>query len=215
MNKLFIIGLPRTGTTSISAALLEYNFKVAHTAFTKRTFELADVFSDTPCYCDYQQLDKLFPNSKFVYLDRAIELWIPSVQMLLIKMKNNLSAAGHFNPIMKRCFNTTFELLTTDEPLTAAHLSHCYQQHQQQVFDYFSGRGDILHIDISKPGSFSILLDFLGIEMEDSITSKQPIEFPHINAGRMVTTWRDIKHPNKINSNASGVERRKFFDYVK
>jgi hypothetical protein len=38
MNKLFIIGIPRTGTTSISAAFLEY-FKVFHTAYTKRAFE--------------------------------------------------------------------------------------------------------------------------------------------------------------------------------
>ena len=114
MNKLFIIGLPRTGTTSVRVALLDSGFKVAHTAFTQRTFELAEVFSDTPCYCDYRQLDRLFPNSKFVYLDRDIELWIPSVQMLLTKMQNNLSTEGHFNPIIKRCFNQTFELRTTN-----------------------------------------------------------------------------------------------------
>lgn len=208
MNKLFIIGLPRTGTTSISVALLELNFKVAHTAFTKRTFELAKVLSDTPCFCDYQQLDKLFPNSKFIYLDRSIKLWVPSIQMLLNKMIKNLRPEGHFNPIMKRCFNTTFDLLTTVDPLTAAHLTHCYQQHQQQVFDYFSDRDDFLNIDISKSGSFEMLLEFIGLEEQG------PVEFPHLNAGRMVTTWKDIKHPNKVNSNASGVARRKFFDYA-
>ncbi|RYE30840.1 MAG: sulfotransferase family protein, partial [Sphingobacteriales bacterium] len=31
MKKIFIIGLPRTGTTSISVALLNYGLKVAHT----------------------------------------------------------------------------------------------------------------------------------------------------------------------------------------
>ena len=91
MNKLFIIGLPRTGTTSISVALLDYGFKVAHTAYTKRAFELADVISDAPCFCDYQELDKLFPNSKFVYLDRALTSWVPSVQMLLNKMLPELT----------------------------------------------------------------------------------------------------------------------------
>ena len=72
MNKLFIIGLPRTGTTSISVALLDYGFKVAHTAYTKRAFELADVISDAPCFADYQELDNIFPHSKFVYLDRPL-----------------------------------------------------------------------------------------------------------------------------------------------
>jgi len=208
MNKLFIIGLPRTGTTSVSTALLEYDLKVAHTAFTKRTFELADVFSDTPCYCDYPQLDKLFPNSKFVYLDRAIELWVPSIRMLLTKMQKNLSSDGHFNPIMKRCFNTTFELPNTGDPLTTDHLTHCYQQHQLKVSGYFSGRNDLLSIDVSQPDGLKKLLGFIDVSM------KTDSEFPHLNAGRMVTTWKDIKHPNKINSNASGPERRKFLDYA-
>ncbi len=209
MNKVFIVGLPRTGTTSISAALLDLNFKVAHTGFTIETFSQADVFSDTPCYCDYRQLDTLFPGSKFVYLDRDIELWIPSIQMLLTKMKKNLSPEGHFNPIMKRCFNTTFELLTAINPLNTAHLKHCYQKHQQGVFEYFADRNDFLEINISHAGSFNALKKFLQIEPDYNN------EFPHLNAGRMVTTWKDIKHPTKVNSNAFGPERRKFFDYAK
>ncbi len=207
MNKLFIIGLPRTGTTSISAALMDYGFKVAHTAFTKHTFDLADVFSDTPCYCDYPQLDKLFPGSKFVYLNRKLKHWIPSVQMLLSKMQKNLSPDGHFNPIMKRCFNSIFELLNTENPLSTNHLTQCYQQHQQQVFNYFSNRNDLLSIDIAQAGSLDALLKFLGIN------NTKDTGFPHLNAGRMVTTWKDIKHPNKVNSNAFGPQRRKFFDY--
>lgn len=207
MNKRFIIGLPRTGTTSTSVALLEHGFKVAHTAFTQQTFALAEVFSDTPCYCDYRQLDRLFPNSKFVYLDRALELWIPSIQMLLTKMQQNLKPQGHFNPIMKRCFNDTFALNETDEYLSAKHLSHCYQKHQQQVFEYFDNNADFLSVNVSEPGSLSSLLNFLDVEAASNL------DFPHINAGRMVTSWKDIKHPNKINSNASGPARRKFLDY--
>ncbi len=208
MNKLFIIGLPRTGTTSVSAALLDVGYKVAHTALTQQTFALAEVMSDTPCYCDYRQLDKLFPNSKFVYLDRPIEQWVPSVQMLLKKMMNNLGPEGRFHPVMKRCFNTTFELQTTTEPLTTEHLTHCYQQHQQQVFDYFLGRDDWVNIDVSQADSFTKLLAFLGKKNPNNT------HFPHLNADRMVTGWKDIKHPNKINSNAVGPARRKFFDYA-
>ncbi len=50
MSKLFIIGLPRTGTTSISVALLEMGLLVAHTAFTKKAFEVADAISGAPCF---------------------------------------------------------------------------------------------------------------------------------------------------------------------
>lgn len=206
MNKLFIIGLPRTGTTSISAALLEH-FKVAHTGYTKRAFELADVISDCPCFSDYPQLDKLFPESRFIYLQRSLEQWLPSIQMLLSKMLPSLNSKTFMNPILKRSFTQTFDLNCVETPLDTAHLSKCYQRHQQAVVDYFDGRDDLLSIDISQAGSVSQLLDFLGIRHSANQT------FPHLNIGKLVDGWKDIKHSNKINPNAAGREGRKFFDY--
>lgn len=209
MNKLFIIGLPRTGTTSISVALLDYGFKVAHTAYTKRAFELANVISDAPCFCDYQQLDKLFPGSKFVYLDRALASWIPSVQMLLKKMLPQLDPkSGYLNPVLKRCINTTFSLANTTDPLSSQHLEACYLTHQQEVYQYFSGRDDFLTIDVSQNESLKKLLAFLDI------TTEGAGELPRLNIGKQVDGWKEYKHPNKINSLSAGVEHKKFFDYV-
>jgi hypothetical protein len=208
MNKLFIIGLPRTGTTSISVALLDYGFKVAHTAYTKRAFELADVISDAPCFCDYQQLDQLFPNSKFVYLDRPLERWIPSMQMLLNKMLPELAPkSGYLNIVLKRSMNNTFKLTTTADPLDYNHLADCYLSHQQQVFRYFSGRDDFLSIDISDQSSLKKLLSFLGID------TREESHFPHMNSGKQVDNWKEYKHPNKINSLSAGKDHRQFFDY--
>lgn len=208
MNKLFIIGLPRTGTTSVSASLLTQGFKVAHTAYTKHTFELADVISDTPCFCDYQQLDQLFPGSKFVYLDRNIESWVPSMQMLLNKILLFMDKKpGKLSPVLQRCFRKIFQMGTAITPLDGDHLRTCYLEHQVQVFDYFSSRDDFLSIDISHGASFNQLLSFIGM------TNGGDSVFPHINTGRMINAWQDIKHPNKINSNSSGNDRRKYFDF--
>lgn len=208
MSKIFIIGLPRTGTTSISVALLDYGFKVAHTAYTKRAFELADVISDAPCFTDYKELDQLFPGSKFVYLDRSLEKWIPSIQMLIKKMLPELKPRiGYLNPVLKRSFNTTFAALTAKDPLSATHLEDCYENHQQEVFDYFSGRNDLLTIDISDKGSLKELLSFLGFN------TSNVGEFPHLNMGKRVDSWQELKHPNKVNSMSAGIEHRKFFDY--
>ncbi|MCP4324460.1 MAG: sulfotransferase [Alteromonadales bacterium] len=205
MNKLFIIGLPRTGTTSISVVLLKH-FKVAHTAYTKRAFELADVISDCPCFSDYQQLDSLFPNSKFVYLQRPLALWLPSMQMLLNKMLPHLNGEKYVNPILKRSFSQTFHLNDVDNPLDSAHLTSCYQQHEQKVMDYFNGQDNLLCIDISQTDSLSKLLSFLGFQgTEDE-------QFPHLNIGKRVDNWKTLKHSNKVNSNAAGREHRKFFD---
>ncbi|HSC67805.1 MAG TPA: sulfotransferase [Cellvibrio sp.] len=208
MNKLFIIGLPRTGTTSISVALLDYGFKVAHTAYTKRAFELADVIADAPCFSDYRELDKLFPGSKFVYLDRTLAAWIPSMQMLLKKMLPELTPkSGYLNVVLKRCINSTFKLSAVDDPLTAEHLANCYTCHHQEVFNYFSGRDDFLAIDVSHEGSLQTLLNFLGIDVA------KVDKFPHLNTGKQVDNWKEHKHPNKINPLSAGKEHRKFFEY--
>ncbi|WP_299074606.1 sulfotransferase [uncultured Paraglaciecola sp.] len=208
MNKLFIIGLPRTGTTSISVALLEH-FTVSHTAYTKRSFELADVISDCPCFSDYPQLDGLFPQSKFVYLQRKLEHWLPSIQMLLNKMLPSLQGENYVNPILKRSFNNSFHLDAVDDPLNKAHLVNCYRRHEQGVIDYFNGRDDCLSIDITQANSLSQLQSFLALPQSDTNT------FPHLNRGKRVDAWRDIKHPHKINSHAVGKEGRKYFEYCR
>lgn len=208
MNKLFIIGLPRTGTTSISVALLENGFKVAHTAYTKHAFELADAISDAPCFSDYEQLDELFPASKFVYLDRGLDLWVPSMQNLLKKMLPQLEPkTGYLNPVLKRSFEQTFALSKTIKPFSDQHLSACYERHQKAVLNYFSDREDFLRINLSQKESFSRLSKFLALS-DNALT-----EFPHLNIGKEVDGWKNLKHPNKINSNSSGKEHRKFFDY--
>ena len=207
MAKIFIIGLPRTGTTSISVALLECGFKVAHTAFTKHAFELADVISDSPCFSDYQQLDLLFPNSKFVYLQRELSKWIPSMQRLLTKMEPHLlPKTGHFNPVLKRSFEQTFNI-SNESLLTEQHLSACYERHQQQVDLYFHGRKDLLSINLSERGSLQALLAFLGLEWQDNQ------QFPHLNQGSQVSNWKAYKHANKINSLSAGKDHRQFFNY--
>jgi hypothetical protein len=208
MNKLFIIGLPRTGTTSISVALLEH-FKVSHTGYTKRAFELADVISDCPCFSDYQQLDALFPESKFVYLQRSLEQWLPSIQMLLSKMLPSLNSKTYVNPILKRSFGQTFDLNNVKNPLEETHLSMCYQRHEQGVIDFFHRRDNMLNININQTDSLSQLLDFLNLQHSGG---KQ---FPHLNMGKLVDNWKDIKHIHKINPNTAGREGRKFFEYCR
>lgn len=208
MNKLFIIGLPRTGTTSISVALLGYGFKVAHTAYTKHAFELADVIADAPCFSDYPQLDKLFPGSKFVYLQRDLANWLPSIQRLLTKMLPQLDAkTGYLNPVLKRSFTSSFLLSQTSNPLGSEHLEACYLKHQQAVLSYFAKRDDFLSIDISQPHSLQQLLAFLGI------ADNGAAEFPHLNIGKQVDHWKEFKHPNKVPALAAGREHKKFFDY--
>ncbi|MBR9728703.1 sulfotransferase [Shewanella intestini] len=206
--KIFVIGLPRTGTTSVSVALLEQGFSVAHQAFTQQSFHLADVVSDAPCFSDYQQLDLLFPNTKFIYLTRPLEKWVISMQMLLAKMLPQLAPhSGKFHPILKRSFENCFQVSTVENPLCKQHLTNCFLRHQQQVQAYFANRTDFLQVNLHEPNSLTEILDFLGCSQQQSLN------MPHLNIGTHVASWDEYSHPNKISSHAFGPNRRKFFDY--
>jgi len=199
VGKVFIIGLPRTGTTSLCAAILELGYKVAHTAYTQQTFDHADVIADTPIFCDYQQLDHYYPNSRFIYLEREAQLWLPSIKQLLIRMQKNIVRTdGGFNPIIKRCYQQVFSPFNKKNIQDEHFLLDCYQRHQDTISCYFKNRPqDILFIDISKENSYTKLLSFLTLEITDG-------SFQQMNIGGKVTAWNDLRNEKKISSTRQG-----------
>ena len=201
-SRIFIIGLPRTATTSVCLAALGLGFKTAHNAYTEHAFSQAQVIADTPIFCDYQNLDKHFPNSKFIYLTRDEKSWLPSIKQLLQRMIVNLQRSdGGFNPHLKRCYNEIFSPLTADNIAQDDFLLQCYQRHQQGVFDYFKTRSkDLLTIDVSEPQSYQQLLMFLELSPEQGRDSG----FEKINIGGKVKAWQDINNVLKIESTNKG-----------
>ena len=109
-QKIFIIGLPRTGTTSVCNAFLHFGIPTAHTAYTTACFDNAVAIADTPIFNDFKVLDKYYPGAKFIYLERELTTWIPSIRQLLQRMHTNLIRTdGGFNIHLKRCYLNTFK----------------------------------------------------------------------------------------------------------
>ncbi|MBA6391703.1 sulfotransferase family protein [Colwellia sp. BRX10-3] len=202
MNKIFIIGLPRTGTTSVCAAMLELGFSVAHTAYTERAFFEAQVIADTPIFCDYQHLDKAYPDAKFIYLTRTMDKWLPSIGQLLARMHVNLIRDdGGFNPIIKRCYQAIFSPYSSENINNIEFLAQCYQQHEKQVLEYFQDRADdLLTIDVSVNQNYAQLLKFLDIKDSEA----KGLGFKKLNVGGKVTAWKDIKSELKVESTNKG-----------
>jgi len=206
-SKIFILGLPRTGTTSICSAMLELGYSVAHTAYTQTTFEQAKVIADTPIFNDYQALDKHYPNSQYIYLTRQPEKWLPSIKQLLQRMyKNVMREDGGFNTIIKRCYTETFAPFTLENINSDEFLLACYKKHQAIVSSYFLSKNiPVLFLDISESDSYQQLTDFLK-------STHTKGEFPLLNQGGKVTAWKDIKHSNKVESTKNG--RISTLDYL-
>ena len=202
-NKIFIIGLPRTGTTSICAKFLELGFNVAHTAYTSDTFKKSQVIADTPVFADFAQLDLLYPDSKFIYLNRINLFWLPSIKQLLNRMyKNVIRTDGGFNPIIKRCYMQIFDPFTLDNINNDQFLIACYLKHQKKVTSYFKEKSQqFLTLDISDIDAPVKLQSFLNIT--------QPIsKFERLNTGGKITAWKDINSPFKISSTKNGHAQR-------
>ena len=201
-HKIFIIGLPRTATTSVCLTMLDLGFKTAHTAYTQQTVEQAQVIADTPIFTDYQSLDLLYPQAKFIYLERESVKWVPSIRQLLQRMQVNLQRQdGGFNPTIKRCYQEVFGHFTEKQLRQDDFLIECYHQHKTAVTQYFKDRSqDLLMIDVSQKDSFMALLNFLSIQTNETTAS----HFALINVAGKVTAWNKIKHPFKVSSTKAG-----------
>lgn len=89
-TKVFGIGLSKTGTTSLARALEVLGYRTRDylgvTRYTAgdlssinlKEIDANDAFTDTPIPSFYKQLDKHYPNSKFILTTRDMEGWLRS-----------------------------------------------------------------------------------------------------------------------------------------
>lgn len=113
-DKVFCIGFPKTGTTSIEKALEELDYKVCrghynnnHTNYLislfynqdykeiNRLINYYDAFADLPWGGTdfYLYLSKKYPNAKFIHSIRSADLWYDSLEKMLTKLDSNLKTA--------------------------------------------------------------------------------------------------------------------------
>ncbi|MDF2436999.1 MAG: hypothetical protein K0Q95_1375 [Bacteroidota bacterium] len=152
-GKVFCIGYNKTGTTSCGRAFELLGYK--NVSFegknwrglykNKQYLQLLnyaakfDSFDDLPWLKEDMivLLDKVFPNSKFVYLERDLDSW------------------------RKSYYNWTYKI-TGQYPDMEKGVSN-FLAHREFVMQYFKDRqNDLLIMKISEPGGFKKLAEFLG-----------------------------------------------------
>lgn len=81
-EKIFCIGLSKTGTTSMTAALQMLGYSALHWAnpatnalMHEDDFLLFDAFADLPTCEAFERTYYLFPNSRFIYTTRPLQSW--------------------------------------------------------------------------------------------------------------------------------------------
>jgi hypothetical protein len=103
MRKVFGIGLSKTGTTSLSAALAILGYRSKH--FPKdEDFARYDAFSDITVAMKFKTLDRFFPGSQFIYTVTRSRL--ARVLAVLMSKRMQVHTAGtqaQFGPAYLYC----------------------------------------------------------------------------------------------------------------
>jgi hypothetical protein len=160
MNKVVVIGLQRTGTTSLGQVLLMLGYDVVATApkladylvvgNKEKVLEFADQFDayqDLPWIFLYKELDKKYPNTKFIFTKRDEQSWIKSM-------------VNHFG-------NTDTEMRKWAYGVGCPKKNEkkyidVYRIHNKEVTKYFEGREkDLLVVELGRDQNWQRLCAFL------------------------------------------------------
>jgi len=184
-QKVFGIGLSKTGTTSLTKALNILEIRSIHFPHDAQTlhelqrgeYRLSILreyqgASDTPVAPFFAQLDQAWPGSKFILTVRDKASWLQSAEAhwgaILAKRRASDPEFRAFCDFINACVYGCIDF-------SAERFSYAYDMHLRQVQQYFADRSeDLLVLDIcSGAAGWADVCDFLGAAVPDD----KP--FPH------------------------------------
>ena len=182
--KVFCIGFHKTGTTSLAVALKKLGYRVTGSFGTKDVdisekvqrlaFEKVleyDAFQDNPWPILYQELDKKFPDSKFILTCRSSESWIHS-QVRDFGLTET--------PMRKWIYGVGCPEGNQDIFIAR------YERHNREVLAYFKHRpDDLLVFELPQGDGWAELCPFLGHDIPDD-------SFPHANKASLARKLKNL-----------------------
>ncbi len=169
--KVFCIGLSKTATTSLAAALTQLGYKVRDnigvTRYTagdiscidEHELKSHDAFTDTPIPSFYKQLDAKYPGSKFILTSRELKAWL-----LSCKKQFTQKHADARSDAVNQLFLDLYDSTCFDEEK----FTHGYNRFVADAKDYFKDRpSDFLVIDLCEGEGWDKLCQFLGKHIPD------------------------------------------------
>ena len=157
-SKVFGIGLAKTGTTSLNDAFAILGIASIGCPADIASIRRFDAATDGLVADRIEELDRTFPNSKFIYTTRERGSWLGSYTRYLGRKKSPMP--GH-QEMVRRLYGTT----GVDEKT----LLEAYDRHEQHVFEYFRDRpDDLLVLNIcGGEADWETLCAFLGVPVPD------------------------------------------------
>lgn len=173
-EKVFVIGLSKTGTKSITQALETMGYTTAHwvNPFTRALiddddFLLFDCCSDTPVSFRFEELAGRFANARFILTQRPLEPWMASFRGHYARSHGvgELDAVRRrFDPAGELFHGPLYGRIHDRLYMRYGSLEEAYAAHDERVRDFFSGqaRGRLLEFDMFRGDGWPELARFVG-----------------------------------------------------
>ena len=183
-QKVFGLGLSKTGTSSLTEALELLGVRAIHYPHDATTYEELrsanyrlsilreyQAILDIPVAPFYAQLDAAWPGAKFILTVRDREAWLRSAEVhwrLLMQWWENFPEFKRFHEFISACTYGSIGF-------SRERFGFVYDTHVRNVREYFAGRpDDFLEMDICAGEGWERLCPFLGMEAPGA-------PFPHAN----------------------------------
>lgn len=156
MEKIFGVGLSKTGTNSLSEAMRILGYRAKNYLKNSDFLDLSniDFTNDMPIITRYKSLDYMYPGSKFILTTRSKDSWLKSCEA---HWRNSTPPKINSRKMLYRL--ELYGTLHFDKGL----FSHIYDEHHKEVLAYFKNRkSDLLTLPVHCTNKWEILCDFIG-----------------------------------------------------
>jgi hypothetical protein len=181
--KILGIGLSKTGTTSLFAALHRLGYRSATNRHLQRVGLAGwfvgdfspdylaewDAITDLPIGTYFHDLDRRYPGSKFILTTRDIDTWLDSARRQWLR-----------RPPPQEGFKLRVRLATYGiTGFDAERFRFVFQAHERNVRQYFRDRpGDLMVMNLAAGDGWPELCRFLGRPVPDE-------PFPNVQPGHV------------------------------
>ncbi len=166
-QKIFCLGLPRTGTTSLHLALVMLGIPsihrpigMAYEMFQGRVspsfLNNYDAFSDLPIPSYHRELKLKYPDALFILTERDEQEWVESIKRFLIARPPPSNETILRDMLRLAMFGrTTFE---------EERFRNTFRRHHDEVFESFQDNPkSLLRINVADENSVAQLSRFVGV----------------------------------------------------
>lgn len=148
--KIFGIGLSKTGTTALAAALRTLGFHTLHWSnpltgevISEHDFPIFDAFLDTPISFRFETLYYLFPNSRFIFTNRPYDSWLGSMTRHwqrhlgssdFDRIKAAMAKPGQYQ------YGEEFRVINRSLYFNYSNYREAFEAHEKRVRNFFSDK---------------------------------------------------------------------------